>query len=99
MTFALVRHPSQGESAPALPPDAPPMRPAPPSRPPAPRIPRLPARLDAAALRAHAERFARLALGAAFLSGIASRFGWWGAGVGYGDFAHFERYTAEVNAF
>lgn len=43
--------------------------------------------------------FARLALSAAFLSGIASRFGWYGAGVGYGDFAHFEQYTAQVNAF
>lgn len=43
--------------------------------------------------------FARLALGAAFLSGIASRFGLWGAGVGYGNFRNFERYTAEVNAF
>ncbi len=42
---------------------------------------------------------ARLALGAAFLSGIASRFGLWGPGVGYGNFAGFERYTAEVNAF
>ena len=42
---------------------------------------------------------ARLALGAAFLSGIASRFGLWGKGVGYGNFANFERYTAEVNAF
>ncbi len=43
--------------------------------------------------------YARLALAAAFLSGIASRFGWWGAGVGYGDFDHFIQYTAEVNAF
>jgi putative oxidoreductase len=43
--------------------------------------------------------FARLALGAAFLSGIASRFGLWGRGVGYGNFANFVRYTAEVNAF
>jgi uncharacterized membrane protein YphA (DoxX/SURF4 family) len=43
--------------------------------------------------------YARVALSAAFLSGIASRFGWWGAGVGYGDFAHFEKYTGEVNAF
>ena len=42
---------------------------------------------------------ARLALGAAFLSGIASRFGLWGRGVGYGSFASFVRYTAEVNAF
>jgi uncharacterized membrane protein YphA (DoxX/SURF4 family) len=44
-------------------------------------------------------RFARIALGAAFLSGIASRFGWWGKGVGYGSFANFVRYTAQVNAF
>lgn len=44
-------------------------------------------------------RYARLALGAAFLSGIASRFGWWGRGVGYGSFAAFERYTAQVNSF
>lgn len=43
--------------------------------------------------------FARLALGAAFLSGIASRFGWWGAGVGYGSWANFVKYTAQVNAF
>lgn len=43
--------------------------------------------------------YARLALAAAFLSGIASRFGWWGAGVGYGDFAHFVEHTAEVLAF
>lgn len=46
-----------------------------------------------------APRYARLALGAAFLSGIASRFGWWGKGVGYGSFSAFEQYTAEVNAF
>jgi uncharacterized membrane protein YphA (DoxX/SURF4 family) len=46
-----------------------------------------------------APRYARLALGAAFLSGIASRFGLWGKGVGYGSFAAFEQYTAEVNAF
>lgn len=43
--------------------------------------------------------FARFALGAAFLSGIASRFGLWGKDVGYGDFVHFVQYTAEVNAF
>ena len=43
--------------------------------------------------------FARLALGAAFLSGIASRFGWWGAGVGYGRWENFVKYTGEVNAF
>lgn len=46
-----------------------------------------------------APAYARLALGAAFLSGIASRFGLWGKGVGYGSFEAFEQYTAEVNAF
>ena len=44
-------------------------------------------------------RYARLALGAAFLSGIASRFGLWGKGVGFGNFANFVKYTAQVNAF
>src|SRR5205823_4267124 len=43
--------------------------------------------------------YARIALGAAFLSGIADRFGLWGKTIGYGDFAHFEQYTAEVNSF
>jgi uncharacterized membrane protein YphA (DoxX/SURF4 family) len=43
--------------------------------------------------------FLRLALGAAFLSGIASRFGWYGKDVGYGNFANFVKYTAEVNSF
>ena len=43
--------------------------------------------------------YARLALSAAYLSGIASRFGWWGRNVGYGNFANFERYTAQVNSF
>ena len=43
--------------------------------------------------------YARVALSAAYLSGIASRFGWWGKGVGYGNFANFERYTAQVNSF
>lgn len=46
-----------------------------------------------------AARYARVALGAAFLSGIASRFGLWGRDVGYGDFAHFVEYTAQVNSF
>lgn len=49
--------------------------------------------------RVWALRFTRVALGAAFLSGIMSRFGLWGEGVGYGTFAAFVRYTAEVNAF
>lgn len=43
--------------------------------------------------------YARIALGAAFLSGIASRFGWYGKDVGYGNFANFVRYTGEVNSF
>lgn len=43
--------------------------------------------------------FTRISLGAAFLSGIASRFGWWGPGVGYGGFRNFVKYTAEVNSF
>ena len=43
--------------------------------------------------------YARVALGAAFLSGIASRFGLFGKNVGYGNFANFVKYTAEVNSF
>ena len=43
--------------------------------------------------------YARVALGAAFLSGIASRFGLWGANVGYGNFANFIKANAEVNSF
>lgn len=49
-----------------------------------------PARLERFALR-----YARVALGAAFLSAVAGRLGL----VGHGDFAGFERYTAEVLAF
>src|SRR5580658_1782046 len=44
--------------------------------------------------------YARWALGAAFLSGIADRFGWYtGRNVGYGNFAGFVSYTAKVNSF
>jgi putative oxidoreductase len=44
--------------------------------------------------------YARLALGAAFLSGIADRFGLYsGRNVGYGNFAGFVLYTAKVNSF
>jgi len=43
--------------------------------------------------------YARVALGAAFLSGIASRFGLYGKNVGYGNFANFVSYTAQVNSF
>ena len=55
--------------------------------------------VSAGTLDRWAVRYARIALGAAFLSGIASRFGLWGKGVGYGDFAHFLQYTGEVNSF
>ena len=43
--------------------------------------------------------YARLALGSAFLSGIADRLGWWGKDVGYGGWTGFVRYTGQVNAF
>ena len=43
--------------------------------------------------------YTRIALGAAFLSGIVSRFGLYGKDVGYGNFDNFIRYTAEVNSF
>ena len=43
--------------------------------------------------------YARIALGAAFLSGIASRFGLYGKNVGYGNFSNFVKYTGEVNSF
>jgi uncharacterized membrane protein YphA (DoxX/SURF4 family) len=52
-----------------------------------------------ARLQRWALRYGRIALGAAFLSGIASRFGLWGKHVGYGTFAGFVEYTAEVNSF
>jgi uncharacterized membrane protein YphA (DoxX/SURF4 family) len=45
----------------------------------------------------------RLALGAAFLSAVADRFGLWGAhgepGVAWGDFEHFTAYTGTLNWF
>lgn len=44
--------------------------------------------------------YARIALGAAFLSGIADRFGLYrGKNVGYGNFDGFLRYSAQVNSF
>jgi uncharacterized membrane protein YphA (DoxX/SURF4 family) len=44
--------------------------------------------------------YARATLGIAFLSGIADRFGLWrGRNVGYGNFAGFLHYTAQVNSF
>jgi putative oxidoreductase len=55
------------------------------------------------AARARLERFgpiyARLALGAAFLSAVASRFGIWDGEPGLSRFPGFVEYTAEVNAF
>jgi len=43
--------------------------------------------------------YARLALGAAFLSAVAARFGFWGENTGPDSFKHFIEYTAEVNSF
>src|SRR6202030_720787 len=43
--------------------------------------------------------YARIALGAAFLSAVADRFGLWGKYGGWGNFANFTRYTAQVNSF
>jgi len=44
--------------------------------------------------------YARLALGVAFLSGIADRFGLYrGRNVGYGNFQGFLDYAAKVNSF
>jgi putative oxidoreductase len=43
--------------------------------------------------------YARVALGAAFLSAVADRFGIWGKYGGWGDFATFTKYTAQVNSF
>jgi putative oxidoreductase len=43
--------------------------------------------------------YARIALGSAFLSAVADRFGFWGKYGGWGNFATFTKYTAEVNSF
>jgi mannose-6-phosphate isomerase-like protein (cupin superfamily)/uncharacterized membrane protein YphA (DoxX/SURF4 family) len=43
--------------------------------------------------------YARIALGAAFLSAVASRFGIWKGHPGLAYFPDFVRYTAEVNSF
>jgi uncharacterized membrane protein YphA (DoxX/SURF4 family) len=43
--------------------------------------------------------YARLALGAAFLSAVASRFGLWEETLDLKHFANFIQYTADVNAF
>ena len=43
--------------------------------------------------------YARVALGAAFLSAVASRFGLWDRTLDLKHFANFIQYTAEVNSF
>jgi putative oxidoreductase len=43
--------------------------------------------------------YARVALGTAFLSSVAARFGLWGARSSWRNFGDFTRYTAEVNSF
>lgn len=43
--------------------------------------------------------YARIALGAAFLSAVADRFGLWGKNSDWGNFANFEKYTGQVNSF
>lgn len=57
----------------------------------------------ASELFARLERFgvlyARIALGGAFLSAVADRFGLWGKYGGWGNFATFTKYTAQVNSF
>ncbi len=60
---------------------------------------RLSARLRSIDWERWAVRYARIALGAAFLSAVGSRFGLYGANVGWGNFANFTKYTAEVNSF
>jgi uncharacterized membrane protein YphA (DoxX/SURF4 family) len=43
--------------------------------------------------------YARIALGSAFLSPVADRFGLWGKHADWGNFANFTRYVAQVNSF
>jgi thiosulfate dehydrogenase (quinone) large subunit len=46
-----------------------------------------------------AKIYLRLALAAAYLSSVASRFGLWGEGMGWGNFQNFLDYTAKLNPF
>lgn len=46
-----------------------------------------------------AKIYLRLALAAAYLSSVASRFGFWGEGMGWGNFENFLAYTAKLNPF
>ena len=43
--------------------------------------------------------YVRIALGSAFLSPVADRFGLWGKYASWGNFATFTRYVAQVNSF
>jgi putative oxidoreductase len=43
--------------------------------------------------------YARVALGTAFLSAVADRFGLWGKYGAWGNFANFTQYVAQVNSF
>lgn len=43
--------------------------------------------------------YLRIALGSAFLSAVADRFGLWGKHSDWGNFANFTLYTAKVNSF
>ena len=58
---------------------------------------------SAARILRFAELYTRIALGAAFLSAVADRFGFWGAygqpHVAWGDFSHFTMYAGKVNSF
>ncbi len=53
----------------------------------------------AATLQRLAILYARIALGGAFLSAVADRFGFWGKYGGWGNFANFTHYVAQVNSF
>jgi putative oxidoreductase len=46
-----------------------------------------------------AERYARVAVGAAFLSAVAGRFGLWSGQVNWASFERFIGRTAELNPF
>ncbi len=46
-----------------------------------------------------AARYARVAVGAAFLSAVTGRFGLWGGHLNWDNFARFVNRTAELNPF
>jgi putative oxidoreductase len=43
--------------------------------------------------------YARIALGTAFLSAVAGRFGLWQGTFDWGSFAKFQQYAVQVNSF